>query len=116
MCVWIALQGTTGERCDGMSTFRLNNEHLTVTEGQWTLERDEAATIWYALDVYKTKLEQSLAAANSSSVQGVAGYYEELSYVYDHLHKVTNLMFELRDNHETDERGNNAVRRWLDVT
>ncbi len=105
-----------------------------------SLENAEAQTVWYALDAYKTDLERRVAQHLQQNDTSSSTYYEELMWLYTCLQKVTTLMFDLRDDHEshivpkialelaatgTDgatpigtDAGNkfsNIVRKWLGV-
>ena len=93
-----------------MSTFHLTQFSDTppTTEATWALNRDEAATIWYALSSYKASLVKSAAEADDTS------NVEDQAFLYDTASKVAKLMFELRDDHSPAASAE-RIHKWLDT-
>jgi hypothetical protein len=82
------------------------NHVLSDAPAIWQLDRDEAATIWYALSEYKKQL-----VANAAKAAG-AGDTEDETFAYEHAAKCSKLQFDMRDNHVVTEAA--RVRTWLD--
>lgn len=76
---------------DGLGAERIN----------LSLENAEAQTVWWALDAYKATLEKQVAAHLQRNDTASSTYYEELMWLYTQLLKVTSLMFDFRDDHES---------------
>lgn len=99
-----------------MSTFKLQPPYTYYSADEviplpkrlatWTLTREEAATLWYALVAYKTHVVKDATDTNTSQP-------ENEMFLYDIAAKCAKLMFELRDDHTN---GNDVVvRTWLDT-
>lgn len=70
--------------------------------------REEWATIYYALEDYKSKLKQTLDDAEGTPTQ-----HEDETFCYQTLGTISNIQFDLLENHEREER--KTLRTWLDV-
>jgi hypothetical protein len=95
-----------------MSEFELVDEFADeppTTKGQWTLSRDEAATIWYALSAYKKQLVKEATTTTDTNTT-----IEDEAFLYQFASKCARLQFELRDDHHPLEEAT-RIRSWLDT-
>lgn len=72
--------------------------------------RDEVATIWYALEEYKSNLRKTLAAADESTAK--AGLEDEM-FCHEQLSKIARVQFDIVGNHETKDAA--LIQQWLDI-
>jgi hypothetical protein len=90
-----------------MSDLTLLTNPLT-NRAVWSLTRDEAATIWYALDVYKKQMVKDAFEHVSNS------RVEDQAFAYQIAAQCARLQFEMRDDHASPEEAA-RIRAWLDT-
>jgi hypothetical protein len=92
-----------------MSDFNLIDEPETASfPARWCMTRDEAATIWYALDAYKKQMvKDAFEHVTNSRV-------EDQAFAYNIAAQCARLQFEMRDDHSPPEEAA-IVRKWLDT-
>jgi hypothetical protein len=90
-----------------MSDLTLPTNPLT-NRAVWSLTRDEAATIWYALDAYKKQMVKDAFEHVSNS------RVEDQAFAYQIAAQCARLQFEMRDDHTSPEEAA-RIRAWLDT-
>jgi hypothetical protein len=96
-----------------MSKFKLNTTphgNTSKTTALWELNRDETATIWYALREYYDKV---VGRQNINTNTKTVYRYEDRADEHDLAQKISRLLSEVFEVQTEDvER---EIRQWLDV-